>query len=67
VQLDPTSAAAHFRLGTLYRQTGRTEDAKKELAEYQKYKDMKEKLLELYHEMHVKPAKQESDDADARK
>jgi len=67
VQLDPTSAAAHFSLGTLYRQTGRTEDAKKELAEYQKYKDMKEKLLELYHEMHLKPAKQESDAADARK
>jgi tetratricopeptide (TPR) repeat protein len=67
VQLDPTSATAHYRLSTLYRQTGRTEDADKELAEYQKYKDMKEKLLELYHQMHLKPAKQESDDGDARK
>jgi tetratricopeptide (TPR) repeat protein len=67
VQLDPTSAAAHFSLATLYRQTGRTEDAKKELAEYQKYKDMKEKLLEIYHDMHLQPAKQESDAADARK
>ena len=67
LQLDPTSAAAHFRLSTLYRQAGRTADAKRELEEYQKYKDMKEKLLELYREMRLKPAKQESDETDARK
>jgi len=29
LQLDPTSAAAHFRLSTLYRQAGRTADAKR--------------------------------------
>ena len=44
LQLDPTSAVAHFRLSTIYRQTGRTADAKHELEEYQKYKQMKEKL-----------------------
>ena len=43
IQLDPTSALAHFRLATIYRQTERTDDAKRELEEYQKYKDMKEK------------------------
>jgi cytochrome c-type biogenesis protein CcmH/NrfG len=37
LQIDPTSAVAHFRLGTLYRQAGRTEDAKRELDEFQKY------------------------------
>jgi len=67
LQLDPTSAAAHFRLSTLYRQAGRTADAKRELEEYQKYKDMKEKLQELYHEMRLKPANQESAETDARK
>ena len=67
LQLDPTSAAAHFRLSTVYRQAGRTADAQRELEEYQKYKDMKEKLLELYREMRLKPAKQESDENDARK
>ncbi len=67
LQLDPTSAAAHFRLSTLYRQAGRTADAKRELEEYQKYKDMKEKLQELYHEMRLKPAMQESAETDARK
>jgi tetratricopeptide (TPR) repeat protein len=67
LQLDPTSAAAHFRLSTLYRQAGRTADAQRELEEYQKYKEMKEGLLELYREMRLKPVKQESDESDARK
>jgi len=67
LQLDPTSAAAHFRLSTIYRQAGRPADAQHELAEYQKYKGMKEKLLDLYREMRLNPAKQESDEKDARK
>jgi len=67
LQMDPTSAAAHFRLSTLYRQAGRVADAKHELEEYQKYKVMKEKLEELYHEMRLKPAGQESAETDARK
>ncbi len=66
LQLDPTSAAAHFRLSTLYRQAGRTADAKRELEEYQKYKEMKEKLRDIYHDMRVKPAKQEGDETDVR-
>jgi tetratricopeptide (TPR) repeat protein len=67
LQLDPTSAAAHFRLSTIYRQAGRTADAQRELEEYQKYKDMKEKLQELYREMRLKPANQESAETDSRK
>jgi tetratricopeptide (TPR) repeat protein len=67
LQLDPTSAAAHFRLSTLYRQAGRTADAKRQLEEYQKYKEMKEKLQDIYHDMRVKPAKQEGDETDLRK
>ena len=66
LQLDPTSAAAHFRLSTLYRQAGRTADAKRELEEYQKYKAMKEKLQDIYHDMRVKPAKQEGEETDVR-
>ena len=60
VQLDPTSTAAHFRLSTLYRRLGRAADAQHELDQYQKYRAMKEKLRDLYHAMHVEPAKQES-------
>jgi tetratricopeptide (TPR) repeat protein len=67
LQMDPTSAVGHFRLSILYRQAGRTEDAKRELLEYQKYKDMKEKLRNIYQEMRLQPAKQEPDEADSRK
>lgn len=51
LQLDPTSAVAHFRLSTIYRQLGRPDDAKRELAEYQKYKEMKQKLQEVFHDL----------------
>jgi tetratricopeptide (TPR) repeat protein len=67
LQTDPTSAVAHFRLSTLYRQTGQTTEAKRELEEYQKYKEMKEKLRDIYHQMRLEPVKDEHDDADARK
>jgi tetratricopeptide (TPR) repeat protein len=52
IELDPTSALAHFRLSTVYRQTGRTAEAKTELEQYQKYKQMKEKLRSVYHDLH---------------
>jgi len=65
VKLDPTNAVAHFRLSSVYRQMGRTADANRELAEYQKYKDMKEKLRETYQQMRLEPGKQEQGD-DAR-
>jgi len=52
LQLDPTSAVAHFRLGTVYRQTGRVAEAKHEMEEYHKYSQMKEKLRQIYHDLH---------------
>jgi tetratricopeptide (TPR) repeat protein len=63
--VDPTIALAHFRLSSIYRQTGKTEDAKRELAEYQRYKDMKEKLKTMYRTMRLEPSKQGPDDAEA--
>ncbi|MGA8676145.1 MAG: hypothetical protein WB621_13080, partial [Candidatus Acidiferrales bacterium] len=60
IQLDPTSAAAHFRLSTVYRELGRPEDAKHELDEYQKYKGMKEKLEQIYREMRPDQIEEES-------
>jgi cytochrome c-type biogenesis protein CcmH/NrfG len=52
LQLDPTSAVAHFRLGTIYRQSGRTAEARHEMEEYHKYSQMKEKLRQFYHDLH---------------
>ncbi len=67
VQIDPTDYTAHFRLSTLYRQQGRTEEAKRELEQYQKYKDMKEKLRKIFHQMRVETGKDTNEDADAAK
>ncbi len=67
LQLDPTSALAHFRLSTVYRQTGRPEDAKHELEEYQKYKQMKEKLRAIYHDLHQDQAVDENVDANPKR
>jgi tetratricopeptide (TPR) repeat protein len=53
VQLDPTNAAAHYRLSVLYREEGRGEDAKRELDMFLKYREMKEKLRGIYKEMQI--------------
>ncbi len=67
LQLDPTSALAHFRLSTVYRETGRTADAKHELEEYQKYKQMKEKLRQIYHDLHPEQAPGENEETNPKK
>jgi thioredoxin-like negative regulator of GroEL len=56
VQLEPTNAAAHFRLSTLYREMGRTADAQEQVEEYKRYKAMKEKLEAIFKEMQLHPA-----------
>ena len=51
VKDDPTNSAAHFRLSGLYRRAGRPEDAKRELDEFQRYKEMKEKLEKVFKQL----------------
>lgn len=58
-QLEPFTAATHYRLSLVYRAAGRTAEAQKELAEFQRLKDMKEKLKQVYEEMRLQPVKQE--------
>jgi Tfp pilus assembly protein PilF len=62
LQVDPTSALAHFRLSTVYRETGRTAEAKHEVEEYQKYKAIKDKLRTIYHDLHEQQAVDENED-----
>jgi len=62
VQMDPTDAVIHFRLSTVYKKLGRTEDAKHEVDLYQKYKDLKEKLRDTYRELHLDPHKLDMDE-----
>jgi tetratricopeptide (TPR) repeat protein len=59
-QLEPFTAVTHYRLSLVYRAAGRTADAQRELAEFQRLKDMKEKLKQVYQEMRLQPVKQES-------
>jgi tetratricopeptide (TPR) repeat protein len=56
VQMDPTNFTAHYRLGMLYRKSGRLDDAKREMSLYKKYKEMKDKLITLYKEMQIQPS-----------
>ena len=45
IEVDPTDATAHYRLASLDREEGKAEEAKHELAEYQKYKDMRPRCV----------------------
>jgi tetratricopeptide (TPR) repeat protein len=61
IQVDPTNAVAHFRLSTIYRESGRFDEAKQQIEEYQKYNKMKEQLRELYHDLHRSQTADETD------
>ncbi|MEO6801793.1 MAG: tetratricopeptide repeat protein [Granulicella sp.] len=60
---DPANMLAHFRLSALYRKMKRPEDAKRELAEYQRYKTMKEGLQQVYASMKIEAPHNAADDA----
>lgn len=60
VAADPTNVQAHYRLSAVYRKLNRPDDAKRELQAYQKYKDMKEKLRQIYRDLRLQ---NESDEA----
>jgi Tfp pilus assembly protein PilF len=53
IQIDPTNYVAHYRLAMLYRKAGRSDDAKQQVAEYLKYKQMKDKLSKIFQDMRV--------------
>ena len=53
MKADPTNELAHFRLSAVYRRLHRPEDAKHEVAEYQRLKTMHDKLHDLYQTMRL--------------
>lgn len=63
-QLEPTNDVVHYRLATLYRKLGRTEDARREVELYKKYKDMKDKLRTLYKGLLIQPEEIRRDETD---
>jgi Flp pilus assembly protein TadD len=66
-QLEPFTAVTHYRLSLVYRAAGRTADAQRELAEFQRLKEMKERLKQVYEEMRLQPVKQERLETEAAK
>ncbi len=67
VQLEPTDERAHYLLGTLDRQQGKVEAARRELEAYQKYKKMKATLRDTLHDLRLPAAAGMGvDDAPAR-
>lgn len=53
VRIDPTNYVAHYRLAAIYRQQGKTDEVKQQLAEYLKYKQMRDKLQTIFENMRV--------------
>ena len=51
VSADPSNMLAHFRLSALYRKMHKPEDARRELAEYQKLRELKDNLRQVYSTM----------------
>jgi Tfp pilus assembly protein PilF len=66
VQLEPTNPNAHYRLATLYRKQGREDDARREVALYKQYKDLKEKLRATYKDLLVQPSEIRADERDEK-
>lgn len=56
---DPTNSLAHYRLSVVYRKLKRTDDVKRELELYQRYKDEHEKLQAVYKKMRATPSSAE--------
>ncbi len=54
LEIDPTNILAHFRLSGLYRKMHRPDDAKRELAEYEKYKTIKDDMRKVYSSMRLR-------------
>lgn len=48
---DPSNIIAHYRLSGLYRKAGRTADAKREMDQYTHYKDLKDKLGQVFQQV----------------
>lgn len=67
LSIDSMNETAHYRLSTLDRQQGKAEEAKQELAQYQKYKEMKAKLRSIFRDMRMKLDEKPEDEGGTQK
>jgi tetratricopeptide (TPR) repeat protein len=66
-QLEPFDAIIRYRLASVYRELGKADDARRELAEFQRIRDMKDRLKHIFDEMHLRPTKEDRSDPDTPK
>jgi cytochrome c-type biogenesis protein CcmH/NrfG len=60
---EPFDATAHMRLAAVYREAGNSADAAREVAEFQRLREMKMRLGDVYREMSVQlPAAERKDE-----
>jgi cytochrome c-type biogenesis protein CcmH/NrfG len=67
IQIDPSNSVVHYRLATLYRRQGETQRADTEIAEYKKYKNLKDRLQQVFHDMRVESGQKNPGDTDLPK
>jgi Tfp pilus assembly protein PilF len=61
VEIDPSNYVAHFRLGTLYRQQGRPDEARHQVELYLSYKQMHENLEKIARTMRASSSQEEEE------
>jgi len=66
VQLDPTNAAAHYRLATFYRGQNRMDEVKQQLDLYQNLRKEKDKLRAVYKGLQIQPTEIKADAEDEK-
>jgi hypothetical protein len=62
IQIDPSDYVAHYRLAGLYRQSGKLNEAKEQVALCLKYKQMRDNLGKIFDSMRVLSRQHESED-----
>ncbi len=63
-EVEPFNPGTHYRLSVVYREVGRTEESRRELAEFEKLKKMKARLSDLYQQMRLRPANQDESNSE---
>ena len=66
-RLDPLNARVHYRLSMLYRTMGRESDADRELSLFNKLKEDKERIRQVYQQMHLSYAAEDTEQERATK
>lgn len=60
-RLDPLNPRVHYRLSVLYRSMGREADADRELSQFNKLKEDRDRVRQVYQQMHLSSTAEDTD------